>query len=319
MHLHRRKDETGTARAQAPLQDLSLPSINVTNQSAINDSALNVINEEMGRRARGTENILAELHEEDKERARRRGSQFPPEEEKKQKRRGSEESEEQQIEYDKEDEEDELSDEVEEEDEGDLKGPTMQGGDQSNLLSAFKKVTKTKKEKRSEKGDGEESEKKSENGEVEFVGPDDTGSVVSSKKSLMKHLRALRNAVYEHYSPPSIRNLKIYARIVYMILLLITILSFVLSKNLYNNLKENIDNIHESEIRMSSIATIGSNVRVLYLIKKGWINSMRGGGNTDFAAFNYTEKMEKNLDSYSQSLQLSQNRLTNTDFEFSDK
>jgi hypothetical protein len=37
---------------------------------------------------------------------------------------------------------------------------------------------------------------------------EDVGSVASSTKSLMKHLRMLRNALYENYSPPSIRNLK---------------------------------------------------------------------------------------------------------------
>ena len=40
---------------------------------------------------------------------------------------------------------------------------------------------------------------------------EDTGSVASSTKSLAKHLRMLRNALYENYLPPSINNLKINA------------------------------------------------------------------------------------------------------------
>ena len=69
---------------------------------------------------------------------------------------------------------------------------------------------------------------------------EDTGSVASSTKSLMKHLRMLRNALYENYSPPSIRNLKMYAKIVFLVLLVITIAWYVYSKSIYNKLQENI-------------------------------------------------------------------------------
>jgi hypothetical protein len=57
---------------------------------------------------------------------------------------------------------------------------------------------------------------------------EDTGSVASSTKSLMKHLRMLRNALYENYAPPSIRNLKLIAKIVFMILLIITVVWYVI-------------------------------------------------------------------------------------------
>ena len=74
-------------------------------------------------------------------------------------------------------------------------------------------------------------------GEIEIVGDtpegegdgeegkfmeEDTGSVASSTKSLMKHLRMLRNALYENYAPSSILNLKFYARIVFVVLLVLT-------------------------------------------------------------------------------------------------
>ena len=58
---------------------------------------------------------------------------------------------------------------------------------------------------------------------------EDTGSVASSTKSLAKHLRMLRNALYENYLPPSINNLKINARLVFISLLIITIVWYVYS------------------------------------------------------------------------------------------
>lgn len=74
--------------------------------------------------------------------------------------------------------------------------------------------------------------------------------MASSTKSLMKHLRMLRNALYENYSPPSIRNLKFYAKIVFLVLLVITIAWYVYSKNIYKKLEDNIENIHSSKSRM---------------------------------------------------------------------
>jgi hypothetical protein len=56
---------------------------------------------------------------------------------------------------------------------------------------------------------------------------EDTGSVASSTKSLMKHLRMLRNALYENYAPPSISNLKFYVKIVFLALLIITVAWYV--------------------------------------------------------------------------------------------
>ena len=63
---------------------------------------------------------------------------------------------------------------------------------------------------------------------------EDTGSVASSTKSLMKHLRMLRNALYENYSPPSIRNLRLNGRLVIIVLLIITIFWFVYSASQYS-------------------------------------------------------------------------------------
>ncbi len=62
---------------------------------------------------------------------------------------------------------------------------------------------------------------------------EDTGSVASSTKSLMKHLRMLRNALYENYAPSSIINLKFYAKIMFVVLLIITVVWYVYSSNIY--------------------------------------------------------------------------------------
>ena len=93
---------------------------------------------------------------------------------------------------------------------------------------------------------------------------EDTGSVASSTKSLAKHLRMLRNALYENYLPPSINNLKINAKLVFVALLVITIVWYVYSKSLYMQLKDNIENIHSSKNRMNSLTDIGANVRALF-------------------------------------------------------
>ena len=79
----------------------------------------------------------------------------------------------------------------------------------------------------------------------------------------MKHLRMLRNALYENYAPPSINNLKLYAKIVFLALLIITVVWYVQSKNIYRQLKDNIDNIHSSKNRMNSLTDIGADVRIL--------------------------------------------------------
>lgn len=99
----------------------------------------------------------------------------------------------------------------------------------------------------------------------------------------MKHLRMLRNALYENYSPPSIRNLKFYVKVVFLALLIITIVWYVQSKNIYKQLKDNIENIHSSKNRMNSLTDIGADVRILSFINIGRVNKTRGG--RDYEAF----------------------------------
>lgn len=103
------------------------------------------------------------------------------------------------------------------------------------------------------------------------------GSVASSTKSLMKHLRMLRNALYENYSPSSIRNLKVYAKIMFVVLLIITIVWYVYSKGIYKQLEDNVQNIHSSKSRMSSLTNIEADVRILTLLGNGRVNKTRSG------------------------------------------
>ena len=128
-------------------------------------------------------------------------------------------------------------------------------------------------------GDGSGND---DNDDEKFL-EEDMGSVASSTKSLMKHLRMLRNALYENYSPSSIRNLKFYVKIVFLALLIITVVWYVQSKNIYKQLKDNIENIHSSKNRMNSLTDIGADVRALSFINQGRINKTRG--NRDYEAF----------------------------------
>jgi archaellum component FlaF (FlaF/FlaG flagellin family) len=96
----------------------------------------------------------------------------------------------------------------------------------------------------------------------------------------------LRNALYENYLPPSINNLKINAKIVFLALLIITIVWYVYSKNIYMQLKDNIENIHSSKNRMNSLTDIGANTRILASMNQGRVNKTRGG--RDYEAFKRT-------------------------------
>lgn len=135
----------------------------------------------------------------------------------------------------------------------------------------MKKKAQPKKEDGKEGEEATEADGKTTNEatteeEDEKFMDEDTGSVASSTKSLMKHLRMLRNALYENYSPSAIRNLKFYVKIVFLVLLLITIVWYVQSFNIYKQLKDNIQNIHSSKNRMNSLTDIGADVRILTFI-----------------------------------------------------
>ena len=61
----------------------------------------------------------------------------------------------------------------------------------------------------------------------------ETGSITGESRTLESHLRALRSARYEHYEPPSIRNLKYSAHFVMAVLVAMTIANFLFSQDKY--------------------------------------------------------------------------------------
>ena len=142
-----------------------------------------------------------------------------------------------------------------------------------------KTVKKNEDVKEGEEVAGEVGEKTQEGAheEDEKFLDEDNGSVASSTKSLLNHLRMLRNALYENYSPPSIRNLNLNGRLVFVVLMIITIIWYVYSALQYQQLKDNIENIHSSKHRIDSLTQIAADVRSLSGINQGRINKTRGG------------------------------------------
>ena len=114
--------------------------------------------------------------------------------------------------------------------------------DKFDLLKDIRKNKIEKKKSKKEEGKEEGPEGETAAGDAagdtaeeedEKFMDEDTGSVASSTKSLMKHLRMLRNALYENYAPSSIINLKFYAKIMFVVLLIITVVWYVYSSGIY--------------------------------------------------------------------------------------
>lgn len=124
----------------------------------------------------------------------------------------------------------------------------------------------------------------------------------------MKHLRMLRNALYENYSPPSIRNLKFYAKIVFLVLLLLTIAWFVYASSIYDVLRKNIQNIHSSKNRIISLTEVGADVRILSYMRQGKMATTRGGKN--YESFKREQLLKSAI-----TLQQAQNNLSLTDLK----
>ena len=135
--------------------------------------------------------------------------------------------------------------------------------------------------------------------------------MASDSKVLMRHLRGLRNAAFENYSPQSIQNLKYSARFVLVVLISMTIASFIFSKQKYAQLKENFYNIQSSQERMQAITGINTATRFCNLIQNGVVNRYRYGTGADFLL-----KMRNDLNVKAISLQEAQTKLSQTEFDF---
>ena len=97
---------------------------------------------------------------------------------------------------------------------------------------------------------------------------DETGSIASRTTSLMKNMKALKNAVYDDYCPGPIKQLKYLGRFMFLIFLIINLVYFLITFALYNNLDSCIANIEHVKNRLNSITSIGSFSRTLILLNE---------------------------------------------------
>ncbi len=157
---------------------------------------------------------------------------------------------------------------------------------------------------------------------------DDTGSVASTSDKLFKQIKELRKAAYEEYSPKSIFQLQVAARVVFLVLLAVTITYFLITRNVYERLQKDVENIMLSKDRLVSIAGIGTatrsllllnpyanadNVSILNLTVRNSTDYYKDGYYTIASAnvsMNYTEWVYTNLDKYIVLLKNSQNALS---------
>jgi len=144
-----------------------------------------------------------------------------------------------------------------------LKKPQETLTEQNKVIHNLMKPSETIENTEGKKNE-EAKAKEEQNPSVE----DDTRSVASATKLIRKQIRVLRNAVYEEYSPLSIRRLKYAVRVVMLILLIIGLVYFITAKNLYANLKWSVVNIHSSRQRIMSVTSIGFCTRILTLINE---------------------------------------------------
>ncbi len=182
----------------------------------------------------------------------------------------------------------------------------------------------------------EQKERKKEEGAAPL--DDDVGSVASRTKSLMKHIRALRNAVYEQYCPRSVQQLKYVARFVFLVLLVITLVYFIIAKGLYQDLRNNVSNVYSSKDRLVYTTAIGSFVRSLVLINPlastdgkaiislinrpstdYYLDGFESAAITGVTSMNYQQWAVYCLEQAAKACKVAQNGLSTSDFTFSSK
>jgi hypothetical protein len=75
----------------------------------------------------------------------------------------------------------------------------------------------------------------------------------------------LRLAIDEKFIPNSIKNLKLAANIMFFLLLTLAAIYYIIQIQLFNNINQNIKNIHNSELRLNYIIDISLRTRTLIL------------------------------------------------------
>lgn len=147
----------------------------------------------------------------------------------------------------------------------------------SSMMPSQQQIKKENDKSNTEKDENKETLEMLQKDTSSLKLVEDTGSVTSDTKTLMRHLRVLRYALYENYSPQSILNLKYSARFVLLVLLAMTIASFIFSKQKNSQLQSNFYMIQASEQRMQSITTINSDTRACVLMQEEVMNRLRYG------------------------------------------
>ena len=75
----------------------------------------------------------------------------------------------------------------------------------------------------------------------------EVSSVTTRKSKTERNHYILRMAIDEKFSPRSVRNLRSAAYLVFFILLALAVVYYVIQISLYEKIKQNIQNIHNSE------------------------------------------------------------------------
>jgi hypothetical protein len=99
----------------------------------------------------------------------------------------------------------------------------------------------------------------------------DVSSVASSMYSQMRSYFTLRNSIDEKFVPLSIKNLKNVAFFVFLGLLIMNIIQFAIQRSLFEQVNQNIQNIHYSEMRISHIIDINLRIQNLRFLNEGLI------------------------------------------------
>eukprot|EP01022_Parablepharisma_sp_SALTPOND_P025580 TRINITY_DN59_c0_g4_i1.p1 TRINITY_DN59_c0_g4~~TRINITY_DN59_c0_g4_i1.p1 ORF type:complete len:1310 (-),score=185.18 TRINITY_DN59_c0_g4_i1:24185-28114(-) len=119
-----------------------------------------------------------------------------------------------------------------------------------------------------EKKDDEESEESEEDDSSDDDENQETQSSVTSGStgSTIRSFYSLRAAIDEKFTPPSIRNLRCTANIVFLLLLSLAIVYFVMQTILFSKINQNIKNIRYSENRLNYLFDINLHTTKMMLI-----------------------------------------------------
>jgi len=79
-------------------------------------------------------------------------------------------------------------------------------------------------------------------------------------------------AIDEQYIPASIKRLQFFSYGIFGALLLLSVVYYIIQISLFNNINQNIKNIHYSEQRLNFIIDINLRIRTLILINRGYID-----------------------------------------------